>query len=99
MEPEVHTVGQQQDIICTANLIPGENVNNSILLTWVAPDHVDINDERVTVMPTVINGSDYSSLLHFDYLMETDVGSYKCNITSNQNTFALSVELQDLIGT
>ena len=98
MEPAVHTIGQQQDIICTANLIPGENVNNSILLTWVVPDHIDINDERVTVMPTIVNGSDYTSVLRFDYLMETDVGSYKCNITSNQNTFTLSVDLQDLIG-
>ena len=98
MEPAVHTVGQQQDMICRANLIPGENVNNSILLTWVAPDHIDINDERVTVMPTIVNGSDYTSVLRFDYLMETDVGSYKCNITSNQNAFALSVDLQDLIG-
>lgn len=98
LEPVVHTVGQQQAIICTASLIPGEDVNNSVLLTWVAPDHVDINDERVTVTPTATNGSYYSSILYFEYLMETDVGSYKCNITSSQNTFALSVDLQDLIG-
>ena len=81
-----------------ASLIPGENVNNSALLTWVVPDHVDINDDRVTVMPTTINGSDYSSILYFDYIMETDVGSYTCNIASSQNSFALSVDLQDLIG-
>ena len=94
----MYTVGQQQAIICMASLIPGENVNNSALLTWVVPDHIDINDERVTVMPTTINGSDYSSILYFDYIMETDVGSYTCNITSSQNSFVLSVDLQDLIG-
>ena len=49
-------------------------------------------------MPTIVNGSDYTSVLHFDYLTESDVGSYKCNITSNQNTFTLSLDLQDLIG-
>ena len=98
MEPAVHTVGQQQAIICTATLIPGEDVNNSVLLTWVAPDGVNISDERVTIISTVINGSNYTSVLRFDYLMETDVGTYRCEIISNRSTFTLPVDLQDLRG-
>ena len=96
LEPAMHTVGQQQAIICTAILVPGEDVNNSVLVTWVAPDSVNISDERVTIMPTAINGSNYTSVLHFDYLMETDAGIYICEIVSNRSTFTLPVDLQDL---
>ena len=99
LEPAVHTVGQRQEIICTAILIPGEDVNNSVLLTWVAPDGVNVSDERVTIMSTVVNGSNYTSVLHFDYLMETDsVGIYKCEIISNQSMIILPVDLQNLRG-
>ena len=100
LEPAVHTVGQRQEIICTAILIPGEDVNNSVLLTWVTPDGVNVSDERsrVTVMSTVVNGSNYTSVLRFDYLMETDVGIYKCEIISNQSMITLPVDLQDLRG-
>ena len=96
LEPAMHTVGRQQAIICTAILVPGEDVNNSVLVTWVVPDSVNISDERVTIMPTAINGSNYTSVLHFDYLMETDAGMYICEIVSNRSTFTLSVDLQDL---
>ena len=97
LEPVMHTVGQQQAIACTANLIPGEEVNNSLVFTWMAPDGVNINDERITIMPTAVNGNNHTSILQFDYLMESDVGAYKCDITSNQSSIPQFVELQDLI--
>jgi len=96
LEPTVHTVGQQQTIVCTATLISEEVSNNSLIFTWVTPDAVDINDDRFTILPTVINGN-HTSILQFDYLMESDVGTYKCVIISNQNTYSIPVEVQDLI--
>jgi len=93
----MHTIGQQQIIACTATLIPGEDVNNSLVFTWLAPDGVSINDERVTIMPTVVNGTNHTSILYFDYLMESDVGAYQCDITSNRSSIPQSVELGDLL--
>ena len=77
------------------NLIPGEEVNNSVLITWVAPNGVNISDERFNIMPTTINGSSFISTLQFDYLAESDVGTYYCDIVSNQSAFTLPVDLQD----
>ena len=99
MEPATpHTVGRQQAIACTATLIPGEfDANNSLVFIWMAPDGVNINDERLTLMPTVINGSNHTSILQFDFLMESDVGTYKCDITSNKSSIQQTVELEDLL--
>jgi len=97
LEPTVHTVGQQQTIVCVATLIPEEMSNNSLTFTWVIPDAVDINDGRFTILPTIINGNNHTSIFQFDYLMESDVGTYKCIIISNQSTYSLSVVVQDLI--
>ena len=93
----MHTVGQQQAIACIATLIPGEDVNNSLVFTWVAPDGVNINDGRVTIMSTVVNGTNHTSILYFDYLMESDVGPYFCDITSNKSSIPQSVELENLL--
>ena len=101
MEPRIHTVGQQQAIVCTAALIPEETFDSSesVMFSWVTPDGVDINDDRVTILPTTINGNNYTSILQFDYLMESDVGNYTCDIISNISTIPQSVELKDLIST
>ena len=97
LEPVMHTVGQQQAIACTATLLPGEDVNNSLVFTWIAPDGVNINDERITIMATAVNGNNHTSVLQFDYLMESDVGAYKCDITSSRSSIPQFVELQDLL--
>ena len=96
LEPARHSVGEQQAIVCTVISIPVVDLNNSLMFTWIAPDGVNINDERLTIMPTVINGSNHTSILQFDYLMESDVGTYKCDITSNKSSFTPLVYLRDL---
>ena len=88
------TVGQEQDIVCTAYLLSREDY--SAIFTWVTPDGVTTNDGRVSILPTTVDGKNHSSFLHFKYLMETDVGNYECNITINNSTTSLSVELQNL---
>ena len=66
-----------------------------MLITWVGPDGVNISDERFNIMPTTNNGSNFTSILQFDYLAESDVGTYNCNIVSNRSTFTFPVVLQD----
>ena len=90
-------VGQEQDIVCTAYLVSTEEY--SAVFTWATPNDVTINDDRVIILPTTFNGTNYTSILHFEYLMETDVGNYECNITINNSTTLVSVELEDLYGT
>ena len=97
LEPAIQSVGQQQVITCTALLIPGEDVNNSLVFTWVPPDGVNTSDDRVSIIPTTVNGSDHISILHFDYLMESDVGTYRCDITSNKSSIPQYIVVQDLI--
>ena len=97
LEPAVHSVGQGQAIVCTASLIPGEDVNNSLVFTWVLPDGVNTSDDRTSIMPTIVNGSDHTSILQFDYLMESDVGTYTCDIMSNKSSIPQSVVLQHFI--
>ena len=95
-EPERHIVGEEQDVICTAILL--STAEYCVSFTWVAPDGVDIDDERVTILPTAINGNNHTSVLNFEYLMESDMGTYQCDVTSNNNTISISEELQDLYG-
>lgn len=97
LEPAVQSVGQGQAIVCTASLIPGEDVDNSLVFTWVLPDGIDTSDDRTSIMPTIINGSDYISIFQFDYLMESDVGTYRCDVMSNKSSIPQSVVLQDFI--
>ena len=92
----MQVVGQQQAIACTATLLPGEDVNNSLVFTWTAPVGVNINDERVNIVPTAVNENNHTSILEFDYLMENDVGVYKCVITSNRSSIPQFVDLQNL---
>ena len=96
-EPEWPIIGQEQAINCTATLISNEE--HSVTFTWITPDGVDIDDERVTILPTTFNGYNQTSVLNFEYLMESDVGTYECDIMSNNSTISVSEELQDLYGT
>ena len=95
-EPEGHIVGQEQAINCTATLI--STTEHSVIFNWVTPDGINIDDERITILPTTINENNYTSVLQFEYLMESDNGTYICEIMSNNSTTSASTELQDLYG-
>ena len=90
-QPDRHTVGQGQAILCTATVI--STSDHSVIFTWITPDGVDIDDERVTILPSTIDGNTFTSILQFEYLMENDNGTYICNIMSNNNTISTSEEL------
>ena len=94
LKPKTPIVGQKQAIVCTATVL--STAEQSAVFTWGTPDGVDINDKRVTILPTTVRGSNHTSVLQFKYLMESDVGTYKCDIISNNSTTSVFGELQDL---
>jgi len=85
-------VGEMQDIICTVTTVIGTEV----ILTWVGPEGVIIEDDRVSIIPTFVDGNTYTTILQFDYLMEGDEGVYTCNVMIGEDVETLSVELQSI---
>ena len=94
-EPEVHIVGLEKAINCTATLT--SMTEDYVNFTWVTPDGVDIDDDRVTILPTTVNGNNHTSVIKFEYLMQSDVGTYKCDIMLNNYTTSVSGKLKFLI--
>ena len=54
---------------------------NSVMISWVGSSgDVITNDSRIIVNPVTTFGNNYTSGLHFIYLMEGDEGTYTCNV-------------------
>jgi len=66
-----------------------------VILTWVGPDGVIIQDDRVSIIPTFVDGNTYTTIVQFDYLMEGDEGVYSCDVTIGENVETSSVVLQN----
>ena len=89
-------VGEMQDIICSLAIAFGTDTSE-VKLTWVGPDGVIIEDDRVFIIPTFADGNTYTTILQFDHLMEGDEGVYTCDVMIGENIESLSVELQNII--
>ena len=89
-------VGEMQDIVCSVTTAFRTDASE-ITLTWVGPDGVITEDNRVSIIPTFSDGNTYTTILQFDYLMEGDEGVYTCDIKIGEDVDSLSVELQNLI--
>ena len=72
-------IGEVYEIQCLAN---SEGTNSSVVsVSWTGPNGTTItNDSRLTITPTVSNGTNHVSTLQFSYLSEGDEGSYKCYV-------------------
>ena len=90
-------VGMIVDIVCTVSTVSGVE-SNSILISWTGAgggsgDGPIINDSRVSISPTTSSGNNYTSSVHFTYLMEGDEGTYTCNVmileTSGSSLYVL----------
>ena len=92
--PANGTVGDPQDVICSIASTSGLDPN-TVTTSWTGPNAVITNDDRVTVNATVDNNI-YTTILHFDHLLESDEGIYTCNITTSDNTVSLSANFTDL---
>ena len=89
-------VGEMQDIVCSLTIGFGTETSE-VTLTWVGPDGIIIEDDRVSIIPTFSDGNTYATILQFNYLMEGDEGVYTCDIKIGEDVDSLSVELQNLI--
>jgi len=87
-------VGEMQDIVCSVTTGFGTDTSE-VILTWVGPDGVIIQDDRVSIIPTFVDGNTYTTILQFDYLMEGDEGVYSCDVTIGENVETSSVVLQN----
>ena len=87
-------MGNPQVISCTVSTVGMES--SSVMINWMGPRGVCINDSRVIISPTTSSGNTYTSSLHFTYLMEGDEGTYTCNVMILENNGSRSAELWSL---
>ena len=88
-------VGEIQDIVCSVTTAITTNISE-VTLTWVGPNGVIIEDDRVSIIPTFSDGNTYTTILQFDYLMEGDEGVYTCDVMIGEDFETLTVELQNI---
>ena len=81
-------VGDPQVVICSITSATVLDAN-SVTTSWTGPNGVITNDDRVTINTTVENNI-YTSILHFDYIAESDEGIYSCNMTTIDHNVSLS---------
>ena len=73
-------VGSPQAIQCIVITVSGVELS-SIMISWMGPDgNLITNYSRIIVNPVTSFGSNFTSGLHFIYLMEGDEGTYTCNV-------------------
>ena len=93
--PANGTVGDPQDVICivlsTSGLDP-----NSVTNSWTGSNGVITNDDRVTINATVDNNI-YTTILHFDHLLESDEGVYTCNVIISDHTVSVCANFTHFI--
>ena len=90
-------MGDPQDVICiVASTSPLDL--NSVTTSWTGPNGFITNNHRITINATVKNNF-YTTILHFDYLFESDEGIYTCDVTTNNHTVSLSTSIAKLTST
>ena len=92
-------VGSPQVIQCIVSTVSGVELS-SVMISWMGPGGESItNDSRVTISPTTSSGNNYTSSLHFTYLMEGDEGMYTCNVMILEISVKDAVEIENLTST
>ena len=91
-------VGSPQDIQCIVSIVSGVELS-SVMISWMGPGGESItNDSRVIISPTTSSGNNYTSSLHFTYLMEGDEGMYTCNVMILDTKSSISLNIAKLNG-
>ena len=87
------TVGSPQAIVCRVNTVSGVELN-SVMISWMGPGgNLTRDSSRIIVNPVTSFGNNYTSSIHFIYLMEGDEGIYTCNVMILETTQTSVVEL------
>ena len=90
-------LGMSGDIVCMVNTISGVE-SSSVLISWTGPGgRPIINNSRVSISPTTSSGNNYTSRVHFIYLMKGDEGTYTCNVMILEASGSSSYTLPSLI--
>ena len=70
---------------------------SSVTISWIGPNgNVTTDNNRIIVNPITSYGSNYTSDIHFIYLMEGDEGMYTCNVMILETTQTGVVKLANL---
>ena len=89
-------VGSPQAIECIVSTVRGVELS-SVMINWMGPDGNPIADnDRIIINPVTSFGNNYTSGLHFIYLMEGDEGMYTCNVMILDTVQSSVVELGTL---
>ena len=86
-------VGDPQDVICIVASTSG--LDDLVIASWTGPNGIITNDDRVTINTTV-DSNIYTSILHINYMMESDEGMYTCNVTTSDLNVSLSANITNL---
>ena len=69
---------------------------SSVMISWMGPDGNLITDSsRIIVNPVTSSGNNYTSSIHFIYVMESDEGMYTCNVMILETTQSSVVGLSN----
>ena len=68
------------EIYCAIDTADISN-SDDVTVSWTGPNGAITNDGRLTIIPTVSNGTNHISTLQFTYLSEDDKGLYECSST------------------
>ena len=67
------------------------------MISWMGPDGNVISDSSRIIINTVTTlGNNFTSTLHFIYLMEGDEGIYTCNVMILETTQTSMVKMNNL---
>ena len=89
-------VGSPQAIECIVSTVSGVELS-SVMISWLGPDGNLITDNsRIIVNPVTAVGNNFTSGLHFIYLMEGDEGLYTCDVMILETAESVVAELSDL---
>ena len=89
-------VGSLHDIQCIVSTVSGVELS-SVMVNWMGPGGEPItNDSRMTISPITSSGNNYTSSLHFTYLMEGDEGMYTCSVMILDTTSSILIKVDNL---
>ena len=89
-------VGSPQGIECIVNTVSGVDFS-SVMISWMGPKgNVTTDSNRVLISPTTSIGNNYTSSIHFIYLIEGDEGIYICSVMILESIQSGSVTLGNL---
>jgi len=91
-------IGSPLKIHCTVNTADHISNSDDVTISWTRLNGAITNDSRLTIIPTVSNGTNHISTLQFSYLSEDDEGLYECSTTvlGYEENKTASVELTNL---